>query len=427
MTVPLVALLAYMACTYCPLIYRFMPFLGELKIVLVAGVVLVISFLATSQKYTNISAYKDTIVHCWAVFLLFMTMGLLVSIDRGLTLGLIQTNLKFFIVFLIMVKVVDTYQRLETVLRVLVLSGSSMAASAIYNSVFDPSSLNAESVANLTGGFRAIALDGGIFGDPNDLALLLNSILPFAMYLFLLSSRKALPILCAVMLVAGTVATHSRAGFLGLCLIAVSFVVQFGGKQKKHVMVILAIALAMWSFAPDSYRERISSLNDWEEGGAEKTGRMNGWLLAVNEGFEHPLLGLGAGASGYVMGAGLSDWHAVHNSFAQVIVEVGFLGFTAYLMLYVSSVRYRNIGGRNKQIGPDRLGVLSKVVAIAIVSYGLTAFFTPQAYSPLLYTLTGLAVITKELIRKEARVSSPSSSDLLEQGPDSRNIRGAWT
>jgi O-Antigen ligase len=297
--------LIYIVCTYCPLIYVLAPFLGVLKIVLLAGVVMLISFVATMTQYTNSTAYKHATVYWWGIFVILVTAGLFVSVDRGATLELVQLNLKCFFVFLVMVRVVDSMKRLEVVLRVFVASGICMAGSAVYKFFMNPDGLGSSDVARLTGGFRAIALEKGIFGDPNDLALLLNSTLPFALFFLYTAKRKVLSFVGVIMLIAGTIVTHSRAGFLGLCLIGLSCLFVFWGKHKNYAFVFIAVVVGLWAVSPESYKARIATLTAWGEDEVEKTERMSGWSLALKDGLEHPLLGQGAGTSVYVMGGGL--------------------------------------------------------------------------------------------------------------------------
>ena len=60
---------------------------------------------------------------------------------------------------------------------------------------------------------------GGIFKNPNDLALNMVAFLPFAVFIALRPGsmvRRATAGLCAVMMLGAIVASHSRSGTLGL-------------------------------------------------------------------------------------------------------------------------------------------------------------------------------------------------------------------
>src|SRR4030066_238627 len=115
-TIPIITLLIYIVLTYLPLIYTYLPIIGRLRIVLLSGIFLLISYISTHNKYTNYTAYKNPIFLYWIIFLTLMVFGLLVSIDRGLTLRIIEANLKYFLVFIVMVKIIDSLKRLDLIL-----------------------------------------------------------------------------------------------------------------------------------------------------------------------------------------------------------------------------------------------------------------------------------------------------------------------
>lgn len=402
-TIPILALFIYIIGTYFPLIYEFVPFLGKIKIVLLAGIVLLVSFVLTHHRYTNTTAYRNPIVYAWIAFLCFMMLGIFGSLDRGQTLEIIEINLKYFLVFLVMIKIIDTIKRIERLLQLFTFCAVGMGLQAIYNYMFNMQVLG--SYGDLTGGYRAIALEKSVFGDPNDLALLLITVLPFAVYFLMVNARKIWPLLGVLILTSAVVLTHSRAGFVGLCVTGLAFLLFFMKTQKKYAILFVGFALLLWSVAPESYKERISTITAWEADELTgKTGtRIDSWKVAITEGLKHPILGVGAGSGVYVMGKTSKDWHDIHNAFIQVFVEMGILGFMAYLSLFAIPFRRHSVFMRNHNLENDlsRVDLLYKVTRISFLAFAITAFFTPQAYSPLLYTLTAIAIIGFELMKKQ--------------------------
>jgi O-antigen ligase len=300
-----------------------------------------------------------------------------------------------------------------------------MGMSAIYNYIFNVEVLVGSEA--LTGGYRAIALEGGIFGDPNDLALLLITALPFAGYYLLIKEKKILPLLGVLVIAAGVMLTHSRAGFLGLCVTGLAFLYFFGKTQKRYIVLFLGLAVLLWSVAPESYKERIGTITAWEKD--EETGltgtRMDSWMVAMAEGLKNPVLGVGAGSGVYVMGQTSRDWHDVHNAFVQVFLEIGGFGFIAYLLLFVIPFKQRKLFIGNMDDSLIKLDILYKAMTISFISYAATAFFTPQAYSPLLYTLTGFSVIALELMRKQTSSVSVRKTEVPKYRSRTRELQGA--
>ena len=96
----------------------------------------------------------------------------------------------------------------------------------------------------------------------------------------------------------------------------------------------------------------------------------------------------------------MRDWHQVHNTFIQVIVETGVIAFIFYILLFVSPLKISKQIIRKINNTQNRSVILSKIIIISFMSYAATVFFLPQAYSPLIYTLTAINLIQMELAAK---------------------------
>jgi O-antigen ligase len=329
-----------------------------------------------------------------------MCLGLLTSRDRGETLNMIILNLKFFIVFLVMVKIIDSRERLNIVLKALVTCGIGMALSTIYNYVTG----NPE---YLLAGYRALAIDSGIFGDPNDLALFLNATLAFTLYFLMKSEKKIFPLLGVLATITAVMLTFSRGGFLGLCVTGIGFCLFFARKQKKYLVLLVVVALVFWSVAPQSYKDRLATITDVQaDPNTGLTGtRLDAWRIVTSQASNDWLLGVGAGNSPYIAGNAMSDWHSLHNSFLQVFVEMGIVALLAYISLFIIPFKQYKASLRQPEKAVNTADILLfKTILISLMSYGVTALFLPQAYSAILYTLTGIAVVEPELIREKVAV-----------------------
>jgi len=394
-TFPIFMLLIYVVCTFFPIIYMYMPFLGKIKIVLLAGVGLLISYIFSSGNYTNSKVYRNPVFFAWAGFLAVMVMSLLVSYDRGLTLKTIESNVKYFIVFLVMVKIIDSDKRLDLILGILAACGVGMAVSTVVNYLFLGETFRDS--------YRAMALETGIFGDPNDLAMLFNVTLAFLLYFFVTRRKKLFALLGIITTIAAVMFTYSRGGFLGLCAVALGFLFSLRKNKKGYVLLLLAVGVVFWTLAPENYKERISTIKEEaqvdEETGKYK-GRMEAWKVVIREGMNRPFLGAGAGCSLYVTGPAMRDWRTTHNSFIQVFAEMGLIGLLFFVFLFILPYKqYRrfarhNIGGLETQL--QRYGF----TLLSFASFATTAFFLPQAYSPILYMLSGFSLIEAQLICK---------------------------
>lgn len=403
LTLPIFALLTYIVCTYFPLIYRYLPVLGKIKAVLIAGIVMIISYALTKDDYANIDAYKNPLFLTLVGFLSVLILSLLVSLDRGKTLDLIIVNIKYFVVFAVMVKIIDNGKKLDMLLGVFTACSAGMALSSIINYLTGQTSTHG-------GHTSSVAISIGIFGDPNDLALLFNTTLPFALFFLVNAKKKLIPLASILILITAIVLTFSRGGFVGLCAVGFGFSIFYARKRKKYLALLFMLVFLFWCFAPMEYSERIATIFGWEvdqETGETGT-RMDAWRVVIREGLKHPFLGSGAGCSVYIAGRAMSDWHLIHNTFIQIFSESGLLGLFFYLLLfYLPYKQYRAALRLDHKDGDVDLLRFSMIV-VSFLSYGVTVVFLPQAYSPMLYTLAGIAIIQAQLIANDTRTTNRS-------------------
>src|SRR5262249_35144078 len=122
---------------------------------------------------------------------------------------LLDSYLKTVIIFILMVNLIDSRQRLFSLWKMVVICGAALGLGAI------KSYGNGEFALK---GARIEGLIGGMFGNPNDLATSLDLLLPFAVLLMLTGKGVArlFYLGCAAVLGIGVLVTFSRGGFLGL-------------------------------------------------------------------------------------------------------------------------------------------------------------------------------------------------------------------
>src|SRR5207244_4035027 len=120
--------------------------------------------------------------------------------------------LKVIVMFIVMVNVVRTEKRLSALILLSVIASCLMSGEAI-----NAYRLGQGQVVDSK--LRIEVLLGGLFNNPNDLALHLVTMFPIAIGLSLGTRgvlKKLLFLGCAILFIAGIVATFSRGGFVGL-------------------------------------------------------------------------------------------------------------------------------------------------------------------------------------------------------------------
>jgi len=311
---------------------------------------------------------------------------------------LLDIYFKTVAIFWLLVNVVDTLGRLRTLAWSLTLMGVPLALTALKNFA--------------SGAFmdknRIVGYEGGLTANPNDLALMLNLLLPLAVGL-LLASRSAMArgLLLTIVLLEATavIVTFSRGGFLSLAACVGLYLWRLVRRGLTGWVLAAVLVCAGGSILlPSSYLARLATIADID---SDPTGsaqaRWSDTVAAVRFVIANPLIGAGMGmdteALNEVRGA---TWKQVHNAYLEYAVDLGLPGLTLFGLLFTSCVRKVRSVRRQAGGGPDSrdLACLAEGIEIALITFGVGAFFAPVAYQFYFYYLAGLAVAAGEIDRK---------------------------
>src|SRR6185369_11282147 len=148
--------------------------------------------------------------------------------------------IKAVLMFIVMINVVRTDRRLRLLLYVTL--GVTFLLS--FNALSD------YRTGNFTvEGYRIKGLLGGMFGNPNDLALHFVTMTPIAVTMALVTRSfilKVLLFITAILIVAGNVVTYSRGGFLGLLVVAVVLGWKIGRKRRLLLAIVGPVILGVF-------------------------------------------------------------------------------------------------------------------------------------------------------------------------------------
>src|SRR5262249_9359240 len=114
--------------------------------------------------------------------------------------------IKAVIIFVLLVGLLNTRARLQSIISLTVFFGGWLAFFAV----------KSYAAGDFTMKDRIEGVVGGMFGNPNDLAAALNMLIPLAVTMALITAGRlrALYIACAIMMTLGMFVTFSRAGFI---------------------------------------------------------------------------------------------------------------------------------------------------------------------------------------------------------------------
>jgi len=323
---------------------------------------------------------------------------------------------KVVTIFVLMLNLIDTRARLRSFMKLLIFCGVFVAASAVLNYFRGATALNN------SGELVRIAGYGTFFSNPNELAMTVNLIMPFAV-VFGLTSRgiKRLAFfLMAALLAFAVVVSFSRGGFLGL--VAIGGVLMWKAGRGKRLVTILAGLLIAGAFVvsmPSGYGDRIFTILHNSE---DKTNSAQERQQLLARGLDvivhHPIIGVGVGNYGIYSIRQL----VAHNSYIEVAAELGLAGFAAYLVLIFAPLRKlklieRDLYARRAAWSPTERETyyISVGLQAVIISYAVCSFFQSAEYSWYLYYLVAYTASLRRIHASEALSRAPGISPTTAQ------------
>jgi O-antigen ligase len=340
--------------------------------------------------------------------------------------------LKVMLIFILMVNTLTTPERVLRFTWLLVIATSYIAFRAVFDYARG---------LNLVENGRVMGAVGGMFRNPNDLALNMVAILPIAVMLVTLrkvsTAGRMLAAFGAFLMVGATIVSQSRAGFMGLGAMLLFLLVQIGRRKPMIVAAAgLGLVLAL-PMVPNSYWERVSSITDDSK---DATGSREARKILLGEAFEtfldHPLTGVGAGMFQAYNPKGRTEaWRETHNVVLQVAAELGIVGLAVFLFLvYRAGMAGRQARRLLKQTGaPTKKrpwspapaaaapAVISKedaefvevhggAITAAVAGWFFCALFASVAYQWTFYYLLALALTPREIVADRLKAGVPAAA-----------------
>ena len=190
----------------------------------------------------------------------------------------------------------------------------------------------------------------GLAGNPNDLALMLNLLIPITGALFVIATQPlatGVAALALLLSVAAVIATFSRAGFITLAVIGVVALVAIVPATERlpaRRSSILSRAVAPPSCCPPGYFDRLGTITNIE---ADATGSAQGRWERLrerrsNSSRSNPITGAGLGQDILALNESAgATWRSVHNVYLQAAVDLGLPGLALFAGSAVRQLRER--------------------------------------------------------------------------------------
>jgi O-antigen ligase len=265
-----------------------------------------------------------------------------------------------------------------------------------------------------------------MFKNPNDLALNMVAVLPFASMLAMRSVggiRRLMAAGCGVLMAGAVVASHSRSGTIGLAMMLLVFGASVARRRPGMAIAGALVLMLALPLLPGSYWHRLSSITDEtrDDTGSREARQIVFWE-AVRAFAQHPLTGVGAGQfKNYDPEGRQEAWRESHNVVLQVAAELGALGLATFLFLVTRAALARSQtrallrraqGSRprpwetTRPVSPllsvaeaDWLQSHSAAATAALAGWFFCALFASVAYNWTFYILLALAIAPREILR----------------------------
>jgi probable O-glycosylation ligase (exosortase A-associated) len=383
----------------------FLPILKTIRIALFAAVVAIAAHAMDATVRREPVTPSGTETSITVALLGWTVVTLPFSMWPGGSFSLLTDQfIKALVFFWMIAAMVTNRERLITLAWSLTVCSIPLALSALLHFAKGDFLSTGTSIQRIEG-------YAGLSGNPNDLALTLNLLIPFTGALLFTTRSwlgRALAAFALLVSVPAVIVTFSRAGFLTLVAIGVMGVICFmrRGALLPAVGVII-LALVITPALPKGYIDRLSTIVDID---ADPTGSAQGrwtdYQVATDVVIANPVLGVGLGQDILALNVarGRATWRSVHNAFLEYAVDLGIPGILLFLsLLFVSFGTARRVERYARQARSLwDIGVFAAAAQIALVAFAVAAFFHPIAYQFYFFCVAGLAVAVRNVTRNEA-------------------------
>ena len=237
--------------------------------------------------------------------------------------------------------------------------------------------------------------------DPNDLAYLLVSLLPFTALFFQGGGKLTAKLLAAVTALISLILivyTGSRGGLIGLVVLLLLFLFTNINPVKKSVRIVSFIIIIIFtlSYSDKIFTERNSTiLNPGEDYNAtDEYGRIELWKKGVEFTLKNPLTGVGVTCFPEAIGRDRKQrmvresWQVVHNAYLQISSEVGLIAFIFFFLMLKESFQVFQTARKIKgdKTGKTNINIFAGILQIGFITHLVVAAFLAQGYS-IIFTL----------------------------------------
>lgn len=357
------------------------------------------------------------------LFLIWMTITSIFAFEPKLAWEQYEKVFKILVMVFVTLMLINSRFKLDIYLWVIVLS---LGFYGFKGGIF---------TLTTGGGYHVMGPARSFIGGNNELGLALIMTFPLMRYLQLTSKLAILRWGMLVLMILTFVAilgTQSRGAYVGVSVMG-AYLIWNSPKKVPLIALVLLVVPLVYQFMPESWHERMSTIETYEEDGSAQ-GRINAWWMAWNIAVDRPLVGGGfepfQGRWFRVYAPNPDDWHDAHSIYFEVLGEHGFVGLGLFLALglctYLSAAKLARRGKREGNFADQTLG---RMVQVGLIGYGAAGAFLGLAYFDLAYAFVSIVVLLKVMDRKQgdevASNATPANGRRLDKAKPHDRLPGS--
>jgi O-antigen ligase len=382
---------------YCARPQDWIPGMESLPLAKIAGILTIAALLLSLGKTKRKpSALPREAFYLLSINVLFFISAVLSPVWKGGAFFRALDFLKVSVAWILLYLVVTTLKRLR---RLVFIQACSVTVVCIV------SLIKGRSHPRLNG------VLGGIYANPNELALAIVLSLPFCLAFFLMARgvfRKTVWATSMVVMLVALLLTASRAGFITLVVVALVCMWHFAIKGRRLYLIVAGSVVFMLLLiaAGGTLEKRLLAISGDElntplEQGAYGSFEERRYLIMKSlDGIKNnPAFGIGM--HNFMTYSGI--WKDVHVAYLQIAVEGGIPILVLYILFFSRAFQtLRQL--RRKPSAIAEFGLLAGALHCSLVGFVVGASFAPIAYLYFPYFSVAYAAVLFATVQEQERI-----------------------
>tara|TARA_B100002051_G_C16723497_1_gene633890 strand:+ start:851 stop:2101 length:1251 start_codon:yes stop_codon:yes gene_type:complete len=334
-------ILFYQIC-FIPFLLVSGPFFPDLIVVLIS-----ITFVIFTIKENNLNLFKNYYVYFFLIFYILIIISATFSVDKYLSFKSVFFYFRFIIFFIAFKYIFEKFENSETIFfKFLLIISFILIIDSFIQYYFDYNILGMKKIFSEGHGDRVT----GLFGKDEILGSYLSKILPILLaFYFFINKKKTnenFILLLLILFFLSIFISGERAAFIQMLMFTIMFfiLVDFKNKKKYFAIFLTAGLVLMTILVLTDKNKKVrmidSVYNNFKQGNIFSQYHQSHYMTGIKMFLDKPITGHGpksfrvmCGNKKYMYNKYSCSTHP-HNTYIQMLSEIGILGFLLILILF---------------------------------------------------------------------------------------------